>query len=146
MAQPSQCDDLISTYLCPEHPQHPQLHRPSGATCPRPHPTAIGGDGVSQLHRDRLIRAQGRDATFDLLQLGFYVSVAFLLSFHQEIDLFFFCENVVGVNLPRQRRDGQGREETSGTWMFWEEKLPEQPQHGWAPQPSPGRSGLCGFE
>lgn len=40
----------------------------------------------------------------DLLQLGCNVSLTFLLSFHQEIDLLFFSQNIVRVNLPGQNR------------------------------------------
>lgn len=46
--------------------------------------------------------SQGRDNTFDLLQLGLYVPLTFFLSLHQEIDLLFFRENIIGIDLPRQ--------------------------------------------
>lgn len=56
----------------------------------------------NQLHQGWLTLAQERDNTFDLLQLGLYVLLALFLGFHQEIDLLFFGENIIRVDLPRQ--------------------------------------------
>lgn len=56
----------------------------------------------NQLHQGWLAQAQGRDNTFDLLQLGLYVPLTLFLGLHQEIDLLFFRENIIGINLPRQ--------------------------------------------
>lgn len=56
----------------------------------------------NQLHQGWLIQAQGKDNTFDLLWLGLYVPLTLFLGLHQEIDLLFFRENIIGINLPRQ--------------------------------------------
>lgn len=56
----------------------------------------------NQLHQGWLIQALGRDNTFDLLWLGLYVLLTLFLGLHQEIDLLFFCENIIGINLSRQ--------------------------------------------
>lgn len=55
-----------------------------------------------QPHQGWLIQAQGRGNTFDLLWLGLYVPLTLFLGLHQEIDLLFFCENVIRIDLPRQ--------------------------------------------
>lgn len=55
-----------------------------------------------QLLQGCLIQAQGRDNTFDLLWLGLYVPLTLFLGLHQEIDLLFFGENIIRIDLPRQ--------------------------------------------
>lgn len=116
----NQDDDLISTLLRPEQPRCQELHKPTPGHCGALElrisvaPSCSHRRGKhcpqrSQLRRGWLTYVQGRDATFDLLQLGFYVSLTFLLSFHQEIDLLFFCENIIGVNLPRQNQSDDHR-------------------------------------
>lgn len=77
---------------------------PGSFVYPWPCPAAIGGDSfLRDIDPGLPPDAQGQDATFDLLQLGFYVPLAFLLGFHQEVNLLFFREHVVGVHLPRQK-------------------------------------------
>lgn len=84
---------------------HPELHKPQelGVLSPiLPQQRGQHSPRCHQLHQGCLIQAQGRDNTFDLLWLGLYVPLTLFLGLHQEIDLLFFGENIIRIDLPRQ--------------------------------------------